>query len=82
MRFLLDVNAGAAIADWLTGNGHDVTLVSSKDERMKDLAILEWAEQEKRIIITTNADFEEMIWREKRTQRIALQKKFRIRMPL
>ena len=32
---------------------------------MEDSNILQWARREKRIIITTDQDFEEMIWREK-----------------
>src|SRR2546422_1183084 len=66
MRFLLDVNASATIARWLQTKGHDVILVSSRNEKMKDHEILEWARHENRIIITTDDDFEEMIWRQRK----------------
>jgi len=66
MNFLLDVNASGALAHWLLDHGHDVHLVEEVDPRMGDGKVLEWARQERRILITTDQDFEEMIWREKR----------------
>ena len=63
MRFLTDVNAGGALAAWLEALGHDVTRVSRRDPRLSDDAILEWALAEKRIIVTTDKDFEEMVRR-------------------
>ena len=33
---------------------------------MTDLAILRWAVDEQRVIVTTDNDFEEMIWRQGR----------------
>ncbi len=63
MKFLVDVNASGAVARWLVEMGHDVAQVTEKDPRMRDEAILSWAIQEERIIITTDQDFEEMIWR-------------------
>ena len=63
MNFLLDVNAGG-IANWLISKGHSVTLVSDCNPRMTDSDILQWAVRESRVIITTDQDFEEMIWRE------------------
>jgi predicted nuclease of predicted toxin-antitoxin system len=64
MNFLLDVNASSAVADWLNQEGHNVVEVSHKDPRMSDNEILSWAVGERRIIITTDNDFEEMIWRQ------------------
>jgi predicted nuclease of predicted toxin-antitoxin system len=64
MHFLLDVNASGVVAQWLIHRGHDVVEVSRKDPRMSDSEILEWALEENRIIITTDDDFEEMIWRQ------------------
>src|SRR4030067_3445073 len=66
MNFLLDVNASGALARWLLDHGHNVLLVEDVDPRMGDDKVLEWALREKRILITTDQDFEEMIWREKR----------------
>ena len=64
MNFLLDVNASGAVAQWLIQQGHDIVEVGQKDPKMSDNEILDWAEKEHRIIITTDNDFEEMIWRQ------------------
>lgn len=64
MKFLIDVNASGAVVDRLISLGHDVIEVAAKDPRMKDEDILCWANDEQRIVVTTDHDFEEMIWRE------------------
>ena len=64
MKFLVDVNASGAVARWLAEMGHDVVQVAEKDPRMPDEEILRWAVREERVIVTTDRDFEEMIWRE------------------
>ena len=67
MNFLLDVNASGSLARWLIHLGHDVVEVGEKDPRMSDDDILSWALRERRIIVTTDNDFEEMIWRQGRS---------------
>ncbi len=62
MKFLIDVNASGAVARWLRESGHDVVEVADKDVGLPDDKILQWAMLEKRIIVTTDKDFEEMIW--------------------
>jgi predicted nuclease of predicted toxin-antitoxin system len=64
MKFLVDVNASGSLVDGLMNLGHDVIQVVDKDPRMRDEDIRCWAVREQRIIITTDRDFEEMIWRE------------------
>ena len=64
MNFLLDVNASGIVARWLIQRRHDVAEVGQKDPRMSDNEILNWGVREHRIIITTDNDFEEMIWRQ------------------
>ncbi|NVM20685.1 MAG: DUF5615 family PIN-like protein [Desulfobacterales bacterium] len=64
MNFLSDVNASGAVARWLIDRGHNVAEVGQKDPRMSDDEILRWALRERRIIVTTDNDFEEMIWRQ------------------
>lgn len=66
MKFLVDVNAGGAIVRLLENSGHEVAQVVTVDGRMDDESILQWALTEQRIIITTDQDFEEMIWREQK----------------
>lgn len=64
MKFLVDVNASGSVVDRLMSLGHDVIQVVAKDPRMKDEDVLCWANDEQRIVVTTDRDFEEMIWRE------------------
>ena len=64
MDFLLDVNASGAVARWLIDRGHNIAEVGQKDPRMSDDEILSWAVRERRTIVTTDNDFEEMIWRQ------------------
>ena len=63
MRFLLDVNAGGSISEWLKERGHDVVQVRDYDPT------LAWAVEEERIIITTDKDFEAIIWKERRSHK-------------
>lgn len=63
MKFLTDVNASGALAQWLIDQGHDVSQVADRDASLPDDEILRWAVEEQRVIITTDKDFEEMIWR-------------------
>jgi hypothetical protein len=69
MKFLVDVNAGGGVARWREERGHEVARVADLDPEMGDVAVLEWAVREERIIVTTDQDFEEMTWREGRSYR-------------
>jgi predicted nuclease of predicted toxin-antitoxin system len=66
MNFLLDVNASGVVAHFLADMGHDVIEVGRVDPRMSDSEILRWAVRESRVIVTTDNDFEEMVWRQGR----------------
>lgn len=66
MKFLLDVNASGVLLELLLDLGSDVACVSDVDPRMGDSEILTWAVREDRIIITTDSDFEQMIWLQER----------------
>lgn len=67
MKILSDVNASGAVANWLARMGHDIVRVSAKDPRLSDDDILAWAVRENRVIVTTDKDFEEMVWRESKS---------------
>ncbi|WP_197278610.1 DUF5615 family PIN-like protein [Pseudanabaena sp. 'Roaring Creek'] len=56
------MNASGALLNLLLDSGHDVACVRDVDRKMSDSEILNWAVREKRIIITTDSDFEQMIW--------------------
>lgn len=64
MKFLVDVNATGMLSQWLIERGHDVAEVTKRDRCMSDEAIMRWAVDEQRVIVTTDQDFEERIWRE------------------
>lgn len=66
MKFLTDVNASGALARWLSEHGHDVLRVADVDPGMEDFKVLQWACHERRVIVTTDQDFEEMVWLEKK----------------
>jgi predicted nuclease of predicted toxin-antitoxin system len=66
MKFLLDVNTSGVLLKLLLESGHDVTCVTDVDSGMSDDLILSWAVREERIIITTDSDFEQMIWLQER----------------
>jgi len=66
MKFLLDMNASGALLSLLLDSDHDVACVRDVDRKMSDSEILDWAVREQRIIITTDSDFEQMIWVQER----------------
>jgi predicted nuclease of predicted toxin-antitoxin system len=65
MKFLLDVNIGGSVATILQESDHDVLLVANIDPKMTDSDVLAWSVKDNLILITTDKDFEEMIWRER-----------------
>jgi predicted nuclease of predicted toxin-antitoxin system len=67
MKFLLDVNASGTLSNLLMELGHDIAWVNRVNSKMSDDEILTWAVSEQRIIITTDSDFEQMIWLQGRT---------------
>ena len=62
IRFLVDLNVGAAVAEALRQSGHDVSFVGDRDPRMHDVDILRFAVQEQRIIITLDIGFGELVY--------------------
>jgi len=64
VRFLIDVNAGGAVSKWLREHNFNVVDVRQRDPRISDEVVLQWANEDKRVLITTDKDFEEMVWRE------------------
>ena len=69
MKFLLDVNASGALLSLLIELGHDVICVRDVNPQMDDDDIIAWAVRENRIIITTDNDFEQMIWQQDKLHR-------------
>lgn len=66
MRFLVDECAGPVLAQWLRDRQHDVFSVYEQARGMDDDLILEKAQLENRILVTSDKDFGEKVYRERR----------------
>lgn len=62
MRFLIDRCAGKRIADWLCDHGHDVVESRDRGADPGDRVLLGWAAVEKRVLITMDQDFGQLIF--------------------
>lgn len=63
MRFLVDECTGTSVADWLKNENHDVFSVFEQWRGASDDAILEKCHQENYILVTSDKDFGEMVFR-------------------
>ena len=64
MKFLLDQSADARIIPYLKQLGHDATRIRQTfPESIPDPEVLSLARQEKRILITDDRDFGELVFR-------------------
>jgi predicted nuclease of predicted toxin-antitoxin system len=64
MRFLVDENTGPAVARWLRDQGHEVFSVYEEARGLDDDKIIAQAYEENWILITSDKDFGEKIYRE------------------
>ena len=67
MRFLVDECTGSKVAEWLSGENHEVFSVFDEARGIDDDSILAKAYDENWILITNDKDFGEMIFRERRS---------------
>src|SRR5215470_17186478 len=67
MKFLIDRCAGRLLADWLRKQGHNVVESREFGPDPGDRALLEWAANEGRILITLDTDFGRLVY----TQNVA-----------
>jgi predicted nuclease of predicted toxin-antitoxin system len=65
MRFLVDECVGPSVARWLRENNHDTISAHEDCRGWDDERILDKAYSEDRIVITTDKDFGEMVFRRK-----------------
>lgn len=63
MRFIVDESTGASVIEYLRAEGHDVLAVSESMPKAVDRRILQRAVREKRILITNDKDFGELVYR-------------------
>jgi predicted nuclease of predicted toxin-antitoxin system len=67
MKFLLDQSTDARLLSYLTKRGHDATQIRrTYPHSLPDPEVLSLAYQEKRILITDDRDFGELVFRLKR----------------
>jgi len=62
MKFLVDRCAGKRLADWLAAQGHDVLDVRDLGQDPGDLALLQLATAQQRILVTIDQDFGKLIF--------------------
>jgi len=62
LRFLLDMGISQSVASWLKSCGHDAVHLNDQNlYKLKDISIIEKAIDEKRIILTTDMDFGQLL---------------------
>lgn len=66
MRFIVDESVGPSVAAWLGQQNHQAFSVYDEARGMSDDDILDKAASEDWILITTDKDFGEMIYRDQR----------------
>jgi len=66
MRFLIDRCAGARLAQWLRGQGHDVVEAAQQGDDPGDAGILQRAVDDDRILVRIDTDFGLLIFGEGR----------------
>jgi len=64
LRFLIDRCAGKRIADRLRVLGHDVVEAREPSPDPGDDALLAWAAAERRVLVTMDKDFGELVYRQ------------------
>ncbi len=65
-RFLANENFPAAVVTWLRGEGHDVVHVAVTHIGASDDELLRVAVNEKRILLTFDRDFGELVFHQKK----------------
>jgi predicted nuclease of predicted toxin-antitoxin system len=62
LKFLVDVGVGKKVEEYLHDENYDIKTVRSLDQRMPDQDIIRLAALEKRIVITMDKDFGELVY--------------------
>jgi predicted nuclease of predicted toxin-antitoxin system len=66
MKFIADVNVEKPVVDYLLESGHDVKWIPDYNCQMSDEELLNLAKNEKRILITNDKGFGELIFLQKK----------------
>ena len=62
LKFALDVGVGNKVGQYLMNEGYDALLIASINPNMADFEILAIAENEKRMVVTMDKDFGELVY--------------------
>jgi len=62
LKFLVDVGVSRKVEQWLRKHGYDIKSVRDIDPRMSDKGILKMAASERRMVITMDKDFGELVY--------------------
>jgi len=63
IKFLIDVDVGRKIENYLMENGYDILTIRSINPHLSDNNILKLAVEEKRMLITMDKDFGELVYK-------------------
>jgi predicted nuclease of predicted toxin-antitoxin system len=66
VKLIADEGVDAAIVARLRSSGHDVSYVAELAPGITDEAVLELANGDKRVLLTTDKDFGELVFRQRR----------------
>jgi len=62
IRFIVDMGVSKKVEDWLSKNHYDIKAIRDIDPRMRDIDVLRLAITEKRMVITMDKDFGELVF--------------------
>ncbi|MBI4517152.1 MAG: DUF5615 family PIN-like protein [Deltaproteobacteria bacterium] len=62
MKFLVDRCAGRRLSDWLRAEGYDVVETRERGGDPGDAAILNWAADDGRVLVTIDTDFGRIVF--------------------
>ena len=63
MKLIIDVGVSNEVEKWLAENGHDVKSIRNLNPSMEDKEIIRIALKEKRLLITMDKDFGELVFK-------------------
>jgi predicted nuclease of predicted toxin-antitoxin system len=67
MRWLIDECVDAELVEQLRRSGHDVVYMSDVAPRASDIEVMHRAENETRLLLTEDKDFEDLVFRQRRS---------------
>jgi predicted nuclease of predicted toxin-antitoxin system len=66
-KFLIDVGVGKKVEEWMKTLQYDTKTIRDLNPRMPDIEILKIAVAEKRLLITMDKDFGELVYKSRRS---------------